>query len=145
MRRHTTIGRALVRTFNFNRDKGTSHQACIRGRWRPRPGIAVATALLLAPLSAGGQHDMDRRIPTTATGALGGNWLSGPPPARPRYTNTDVATFNAAIANAWGSTAAIPVTIDSPTQNIGGINFDPLPAAISSAAHGGDPGGIPCC
>ncbi|MCX6876663.1 MAG: autotransporter-associated beta strand repeat-containing protein [Verrucomicrobia bacterium] len=38
-------------------------------------------------------------------------------------TNSDIATFNAAIANTWGFTGS-PIVIDSATQNLGGISFD---------------------
>ena len=53
------------------------------------------------------------------------NWTGDPaaPGATSGTTNTDVATFNAAIANTWGNVVGNPVVIDSTTQNIGGISF----------------------
>ena len=53
-----------------------------------------------------------------------GNWNGAVPGATSGTTNGDTATFNAAIANTWGSTALIPVVIDSATQNIKSIAFD---------------------
>ena len=52
------------------------------------------------------------------------NWVGDPaaPGATSGTTNTDVATFNAAIAGGWG-TVGNPIVIDSATQNIGGISF----------------------
>jgi fibronectin-binding autotransporter adhesin len=53
------------------------------------------------------------------------DWVGGAPPgSTSSTTDTDVATFNAAIANTWGNSAGNPIVIDSTTQNIGGINFD---------------------
>ena len=54
-----------------------------------------------------------------------GNWVGdvGVPGATSGTTNTDIATFNAAIANTWGNTFANPIVIDSPTRNLGGITF----------------------
>ena len=54
-----------------------------------------------------------------------------PKPSRSRWAvcstsgtgNTDIATFNAAIANTWGNAVGNPIVIDSATQNIGGISF----------------------
>ncbi len=53
------------------------------------------------------------------------NWVGDPTPPGDTSgtTNTDIATFNAAIANTWGNSAANPIVID-PNRNIGGINFD---------------------
>ena len=55
------------------------------------------------------------------------NWLGNPPAPgdTASTTNTDVATFNAAIANTWGLVGT-PIVIDSGTQNIGGLAFDLL-------------------
>ena len=54
------------------------------------------------------------------------NWV-GDPTAAPgntaSVTNSDIATFNAAIANTWGA-AGSPIIIDSTSQNLGGISFD---------------------
>ena len=62
--------------------------------------------------------------------AVDGNWSTllnwvgdtAAPGATSGTTNTDVATFNAAIANTWGLVGT-PIGIDSATQNIGGISF----------------------
>ena len=50
------------------------------------------------------------------------NWNGAAPGATSGTTNTDVATFNAAIANTWGLTGS-PILIDSAAQNIGGLSF----------------------
>ncbi|OYV04913.1 MAG: hypothetical protein CFE26_14355, partial [Verrucomicrobiales bacterium VVV1] len=60
---------------------------------------------------------------TNANWGTGNNWSGAAAPGSPTLTtNTDVATFNAAIANTWGL-AATPILINSATQNIGGISF----------------------
>jgi fibronectin-binding autotransporter adhesin len=52
------------------------------------------------------------------------NWVGGAPPgATTGTTNTDIATFDLAIANNWGLIGT-PIVIDSASENIGGINFD---------------------
>ncbi|MCE9555114.1 MAG: autotransporter-associated beta strand repeat-containing protein [Planctomycetes bacterium] len=52
------------------------------------------------------------------------NWSGGAAPGSTAVlTNTDVATFNAAIANTWGNAVGNSVVLDSATQNIGGISF----------------------
>jgi len=55
------------------------------------------------------------------------NWdgNSAAPGSIASTTNTDVATFNAAIANTWGAVGS-PIVIDSTTQNLGGISFGTL-------------------
>ena len=50
------------------------------------------------------------------------NWGAAAPGATSGTTNTDVATFNAAITGGWG-TVGTPILIDSATQNLGGISF----------------------
>ncbi|XHR30985.1 MAG: autotransporter-associated beta strand repeat-containing protein [Chthoniobacteraceae bacterium] len=52
------------------------------------------------------------------------NWSGSSIPGSTSATNnTDVATFNIAVANTWGSSADTPIVIDS-KRNIGGIIFD---------------------
>ena len=51
------------------------------------------------------------------------NWDGAVPGSTSILNSTDIATFNAAIANTWGLTGT-PIVIDSATQNIGGISFD---------------------
>jgi len=61
---------------------------------------------------------------TNANWSTTNNWVGGAAPgATSGTTNTDIATFNTAIANTWGLVGS-PILIDSATQNIGGINFD---------------------
>src|ERR1700722_17890522 len=49
------------------------------------------------------------------------NWAGNlAPGSTASTTNTDVATFNAAIVNGWGNSGT-PIVIDSATQNIGGL------------------------
>ena len=52
------------------------------------------------------------------------NWVgdSAAPGATSATTNTDIATFNAAIANTWGLVGT-PIVLDSATLNLGGISF----------------------
>ena len=53
-----------------------------------------------------------------------GNWSGGAAPGSTSLTtSTDIATFNAAIANTWGNAAGNPIVIDSASQNISGITF----------------------
>ena len=60
---------------------------------------------------------------TNANWSTALNWGSGAPGDTASTINTDIATFNAAIANTWGSTALIPVIVDA-NRNIGGLNFN---------------------
>ncbi len=56
--------------------------------------------------------------------STGANWSGGAAPGSTSLTtSTDIATFNAAISNTWGNSAANPIVIDSATQNIRGITF----------------------
>ena len=77
--------------------------------------------------------------------ATNGNWSSpanwiglAPPGSTSILTSSDVATFNAPIANTWGSAVGNPIVIDSATQNIGGITFT---AATDNYFIGGSVGG----
>lgn len=66
--------------------------------------------------------------------STGANWNGGAAPgATSGTTSTDVATFNAAIANTWGNASGNPVVIDSATQNLGGFTFT---GAIGGANNG---------
>ena len=67
-----------------------------------------------------------------------GNWSGAAPGSTSVTNNTDVATFNAAIAHTWGNSAANPVVIDSLTQNIGGITFTTLAGNYTIGSTGGN-------
>jgi autotransporter-associated beta strand protein len=67
------------------------------------------------------------------------NWTnSAAPGSTSTTTSTDVATFNAAIANTWGASAGNPVVIDQPTQDIGGISFDTAAGNYFIGSSGGN-------
>lgn len=54
----------------------------------------------------------------------GANWLGGIAPGATSGLNSqDMAWFINPIANGWGSTAGVPVVIDAPAQNVGGLSF----------------------
>ncbi len=67
------------------------------------------------------------------------NWVgdSAAPGATSGTTNTDIATFNAAIANTWGLVGT-PILIDSATQNIGGISFGVAAGSYFIGTTGGN-------
>ena len=92
---------------------------------RPSSRILVGSiAALLAAHSAQAANQI-----WTGGSVVDGNWgtilnRDGAVPGSTSILNsTDIATFNAAIANTWGLTGT-PIVIDSATQNIGGISFD---------------------
>ena len=102
---------------------------------------AVAYALLLSGYSA-------HATSSTWTGgsATNGNWsnagdwnaTNGVPGSTSGTINTDTATFSSAIANTWGNSAANPIVIDSPTQNIGSIAFTTLANGYFIGSTGGN-------
>ncbi|MEP6671567.1 MAG: autotransporter-associated beta strand repeat-containing protein [Chthoniobacter sp.] len=66
------------------------------------------------------------------------NWVGvAAPGATGTTTNTDVATFNAPIANTWGSSAATPIVVDS-GRNVGGINIDSAAGSYFIGSTGGN-------
>ncbi len=68
-----------------------------------------------------------------------GNWSTGAAPgATSGTTSTDIATFNTAIANGWGSSATNPIVIDSATENIKGITFDTNAGSYFVGSTGGN-------
>ncbi|MFN0080128.1 MAG: beta strand repeat-containing protein [Prosthecobacter sp.] len=68
----------------------------------------------------------------------GGNWSGGAAPGSTSVTNSpDIATFNAAIANGWG-TLATPIVIDSTTQNIFGLTFTGAAGSYVIGTTGGN-------
>ncbi len=68
-----------------------------------------------------------------------GNWTGDTafPGALSGTTNTDIATFNTAIANTWGSSGT-PILIDSASLNIRGITFDTSAANYVIGTTGGN-------
>ena len=92
---------------------------------RPFVPLAAGIAALLAvPSLQAASQSWDGGSTTNGNWNNAQNWVGDNPPpgATSGSTNTDNATFDAVIANGWG-TQATPVVIDSPTQNIGGIKF----------------------
>lgn len=67
-----------------------------------------------------------------------GNWNAAVPGSTSVTTNTDVATFNAAIVNTWGDAVGNPVVIDSATQNIGGLSFTLASGSYFVGSTGGN-------
>src|SRR5262249_29871838 len=67
------------------------------------------------------------------------NWLgdSAAPGDTSSTTNSDVATFNTAIANTWGNTVGNPIVIDA-NRNIFGINFSDAVGSYFIGATGGE-------
>ncbi|HET6248310.1 MAG TPA: autotransporter-associated beta strand repeat-containing protein, partial [Tepidisphaeraceae bacterium] len=97
---------------------------------RNRCRFAIAVAAGTALLAVGPR--VSRGDQTWSGGSVGGNgnwsnpsnWVGGAAPGSTTLlTNTDIAIFNAPIANTWGLVGT-PIVIDSTTQNIGGITFD---------------------
>ncbi len=87
--------------------------------------LAAGLALLMGHHAQGASQNWVGGSTVDGKWSTSGNWGGTPiPGATSGLTNTDIATFNAAIANTWGSTALIPIVIDLTTQNIGGLNFD---------------------
>ncbi|MET0263242.1 MAG: hypothetical protein ABW223_10120, partial [Rariglobus sp.] len=68
-----------------------------------------------------------------------GNWTGDAafPGVTAGETNTDIATFNAAIANTWGAPGT-PILIDSASLNIRGITFDTAAANYVIGTTGGN-------
>jgi len=68
-----------------------------------------------------------------------GDWTGATAPGSTTVlTSTDIADFNAAIANSWGNAAGNPVVIDSTTQNINGITFDAAAGNYFIGSTGGN-------
>ena len=88
------------------------------------PALILAGSLA-APFAQAASQTWDGGSVANGNWSTVGNWLGDPtaPGATSGTTNTDVATFNAAIANTWGNAVGNPIVIDSATQNIGGISF----------------------
>jgi fibronectin-binding autotransporter adhesin len=86
--------------------------------------LSAAIAALLCDQSAFAASQIWDGDGTNANWSTSANWVSsvgGVPGATSGTTNTDVATFNAAIANTWGLTGS-PILINT-YRNIGGISF----------------------
>ena len=97
-----------------------------RSSWLRLGGILAVSALALLGFHSTQAANQNWTGGSVVNGNWGtvGNWSGGAAPGSTVVTtNTDVATFNAAIANTWGNAAGNPIVIDSASQNIGGISF----------------------
>ncbi|MFA6175246.1 MAG: autotransporter-associated beta strand repeat-containing protein [Phycisphaerae bacterium] len=103
--------------------------------------VIAAMALVFMPLVAhAANQSWTGGSVTDGNWSTIGNWSGGAAPGSTAVTNsTDVATFNAAIANTWGNAAGNPVVIDSVSQNIGGISFDTAAGNYFIGSTGGTP------
>ena len=113
----------------------------------PRFGRKIgATVILLALIGVGGAPATFAASATWNGGSVTDgnwsdtlNWVGGVPPGATSGTiSTDIATFNSAIANGWG-TIGTPVVIDLSGQNIGGISFDTAADNYFIGSTGGNP------
>jgi autotransporter-associated beta strand protein len=69
------------------------------------------------------------------------NWVGDPlaaPGDTASTTNTDVATFDAAIANTWGDAVGNPI-VTTASLNLGGISFDTAAGNYFIGSTGGNP------
>ena len=99
---------------------------------------AICVVLFLQPAMAGNQTWTGGNA-TSGNWNTVGNWSGGAAPGSTSgTTSTDVATFNAAIANTWGNSTLNPIVIDSATQNIGGITFTDAAVAYFIGSTGGN-------
>lgn len=83
---------------------------------------AVFTVALTAPSAFAASQNWDGGSVTNGNWSNVDNWNGAIPGATSGTTSTDIATFNAAIANTWGNASGNPIMVDA-NRNIGGFNF----------------------
>ena len=87
--------------------------------------LSGALALVGGPRAMGASQTWDGGSSGSGSNGNWGtvaNWDGAIPGSTAITTNTDVATFGAAILNTWGDAVGNPVVIDA-NRNIGGISF----------------------
>ena len=94
--------------------------------------LAAALTLMAAETARGSNQIWTGGSAANGNWSTGGNWSgSSAPGSTSLLTSGDVATFNAAISNGWGSSASNPVIVDA-NRNIKGITFNAGVATVGN-------------
>ena len=102
------------------------------------PFLIAAISLTLSAPSAFAANSTWDGSEADANWSTALNWSAGAPGATTGTTSADIATFNTAIANTWGSTALIPIIVDA-NRNISGLNFNLAADAYFIGSTAGNP------